>query len=61
MIYNYSASTYQLKNIIAQIGLVIGVLSLILVFVGMFSPVGKFTIFQTLSLVQMAYFGALQF
>ena len=61
MIYNYTISTYKLKHIITQIALIIGILSLVMVFLGMFSPVGKFTIYQSLTIVQMAYFGLLQF
>lgn len=61
MIYNYSVSTYQLKHNITLFALIIGILSLVMVFLGFFSPFGKFTIFQTLTVVQMAYFGLLQF
>ncbi len=32
-----------------------------IVYLGMFSPVGKFTVVQMLSVVQVAYFSALQF
>lgn len=61
MIYNYTSNTYQFKQIITQVAMIIGLLSLIILFLGMISPVGKFTILQFLTVAQMAYFGALQF
>lgn len=61
MLYNYSLGTYQFKQAITTIGTMIGILLFIIVFLGMCSPIGKFIIFQALTVVQMTYFGLIQF
>ncbi len=61
LLYNYGQDIYKFKKLINNIGLIVGVLALVIVYLGMFSPVGKFTFVQIISVVQVAYFSALQF
>lgn len=61
MLYNYPSSTYQLKSTVESVSFVVGLLALVLVLLGLLSPVGKFTIVQSLTVIQMVFFGAVQF
>jgi hypothetical protein len=61
LLYNYGQDIYKLKKVITNASLVIGVLALVIVYLGLFSPVGKFTLLQTLTVIQVAYFSAFQF
>ena len=60
-LYDYPADTYKTQSLIDTLSRIIGVLSLILAFLGFIVPAGKLIVLEMLAVIQIAYFSLLEF
>jgi hypothetical protein len=60
-LYAYDQDTYDFQRKISFIASTIGFISLFLVFFGLFMPFGKLIVLEALAVIQISYFGIMQF
>ena len=60
-LYDYPVDTYRTQSLIDTLSRIIGVLSLMLAFLGFIVPAGKLIVLEMLAVIQIAYFSLLEF
>lgn len=60
-LYDYPPATYKTQSVIETLSRIVGILSLILAFLGFIVPAGKLIVLEMLAVVQIGYFSLLEF